>query len=385
VLVEALRPSEDWRALAQACRQSGRIAESLLAEARAAARSADATGLLDALASSVLPRTRQAAEQLASDATRSAGDEEPSPAGMANALLLGAEPAEVLRGLALFCEEERPLVALDLIQAAILVAPKRAALGFHRALILLSLGLPEQAREDARALRENEEEAGRGEFLDHYVKALFPTFGPWPQQESLQEEEGPEPQQELPAIREVAQKYATRLTLIREAMQLRFAPDAQPKWIPPAVTALLPEGPVELESGSFADDEGNDVEVDERLDAHAMPLPSLLRAARADWSALTWLLWAAGAKGMVLPAKLAPPKEFGAGANLILSRLSRCSGGEDSQAPGFEWEGADIDSYPPAVRGVAQQQYLETKAMFHWLVDGSNRSPWQDNLRGGRG
>ena len=57
-------------------------------------------------------------------------------------------------------------------------------------------------------------------------------------------------------------------------------------------------------------------------------------------------------------------------------------GARHSNVPGFTWEGIDIDAMHPALAGIAEQEYAEVAAVFRWLTDESNRSPWQDNLRG---
>ncbi|MBI5542241.1 MAG: thiol reductase thioredoxin, partial [Deltaproteobacteria bacterium] len=329
-IAEELRPAAEWAALAQARLKSGKVVEAVLAQSRAAGRGGEVDLLLAMLSRVALPRTAAQAAQVAADATSSGPNQEASPVAMANALVLGGDPAELMRALAVaFDNMNGSLVALDLIHAAMLVAPKRTDLTFHHALVLASLGLDGLALEDTKLLAQSGDPE-RASLLERYFKVLFPrSFDFWPAAERLEvPEEGPEIQQPLQSVRKVVQKYATRLTLLRQALQQRFAPDAQPVWIPPAVDALLPSGPVKLEARQFEDEEGDEITVDERLELHHAPVPWLIRQARADWSALTWLLWAAGANGLTLPARLAPPKEFAGGANAVLAKLDRCSSDE---------------------------------------------------------
>jgi hypothetical protein len=49
--------------------------------------------------------------------------------------------------------------------------------------------------------------------------------------------------------------------------------------------------------------------------------------------------------------------------------------------PGFDWEGTTIDLLPAALADVALDEYIEARAVFSWLCDPANRSPWQEDLR----
>ena len=49
--------------------------------------------------------------------------------------------------------------------------------------------------------------------------------------------------------------------------------------------------------------------------------------------------------------------------------------------PGFDWEGTPIDLVPSTLAEVPLGEYVEARAVFSWLCDRSNRSPWQDDLR----
>jgi hypothetical protein len=103
---------------------------------------------------------------------------------------------------------------------------------------------------------------------------------------------------------------------VREAL-LEVTTPAAP-WLPPDLSALLPDGPVVLESGRFerpsgeGSGEAESVDSDETLDV----------------------------------------------------------------------DGADVGSLHPNLAGIAEQQYAEMKALFLWLSDAAVKSPWQDGLRG---
>ena len=92
---------------------------------------------------------------------------------------------------------------------------------------------------------------------------------------------------------------------------------------------------------------------------------------------------------MALPEALSPPAEFGRAAGMSIERAWRCrdkltSGGLVAMTkgvPGFEWEGMEVDVMPRVLAEVMTEEYLEVRAMFLWLCDGTARSPWQSDLR----
>jgi hypothetical protein len=188
----------------------------------------------------------------------------------------------------------------------------------------------------------------------------------------------------------VVQKYATRLQMLRERMLEFLKPGISMRWLPPDLTHLLKEGKVDLDTEELEQEEGEAIAIDETLEIENAQLPDLLRIARADWHALNWLCWACGLSEVVMPKKLVPPKSFGQAAGMSAQRLWRCrdrritggAGARGQGAKGFFWEGIDIDSLEGPLVPIAEMQYAETQAMFYWLSDASNISPWQDNLRG---
>jgi hypothetical protein len=252
----------------------------------------------------------------------------------------------------------------------------------------MSLGLRAQAEKDANELAA--ESPDRAEFLLGYLTALFPSwaFTPASETPSTTFNDVPEaPSRSLEDVQALVRKYATRLGQVRQKMLEKLS-EANPA-LPPDVSALLPDGPVELEQGSFENDEEETIEFDEVPDVD-VDLPTLLRLARADWNALTWLCWSAGATEVGAVEALEPPADFGKAAGMAQQRLwrardQRAFKGRNAQAhgvPSFTWEGLDIAELPPPVAGIAEQQYADMQALFLWLIDDKVKSPWQDNLRG---
>ncbi|NMO15885.1 thioredoxin [Pyxidicoccus fallax] len=377
-----------WREHANACLAGKRHREALLALARAAACDQRMELLVELLSRVTLPRLPESARETAEAVVEEAGQ---SWAPMVDCLLRGGDAAMLLRGYAVLLDQsERPRAALDFINAALLLAPERTPYLFTRGLILLNLGLDSQALKDADTLAPVE--SGTAAFLRTYTRSLFPRFDFWPARETPHSTyDGlPEaPGQDLEAIQRVIQKYATRLHGLRSALLTRFKPGAVPPWMPPDVSELMPGGPVDLAVEELeAEDET--VSIDETLPIEQMGLPDLVRAARADWNALTWLLWACGESRVAMPRKVSPPENFGHAAGMASQRLWRCrdrrvTGGQGarmSKSPGFQFEGVEIDELHTNLVGIAERQYAEMQAMFLWLINASNVSPWQDNLRG---
>ena len=120
-----------------------------------------------------------------------------------------------------------------------------------------------------------------------------------------------------------------------------------------------------------------------------LPIPSLMRLARCDWTALVWLCWSAGLDHVALPVELRPPAAFGQAAGMSVERAWRCrdqltTAGLRSMSQGiggFAWEGIEIGTMPAVLAEIAAAEYLEMRALFYWLCDAGVQSPWQDNLR----
>lgn len=133
------------------------------------------------------------------------------------------------------------------------------------------------------------------------------------------------------------------------------------------------------------------VTVDERLLLEAgQTIPSLMRLARREWTALSWLCWAAGLDRVALPDQITPPEKFGHAAAMMVERVWRCRDKIATSGlraltqgiPGFTWEGIEIDDMPALLVEICTDEHLELRALFYWLCDQGIQSPWQDNLRG---
>lgn len=357
----------DYAALARRLEGEGKVVEALATWARAAGRTKDLHGLEALLAKVARPVKEEVAQTLANEADRPVN-------WLAYELVEGAHPATLLNKIGIALDQGgQSRAALDFTNAAILLAPDRSELLFTRALILMSLGLRAQAEHDANDLAA--EEPDRAEFLLLYLNAVFPSYGfmPASEQPTTTYDDVPDaPVRSVEELQQLAQQYATRLHLVRARLLDKLTP-ANPA-LPPELPALLPDGPLELDTPPELDGD----------------VPSLLRAARADWAALTWLCWAAGLSEVALPQAISPPADFGKAAGMAQQRLwrardQRVFNGRNAQAhgaPSFEWEGADIAEIPPPIAGIAEQQYAELQALFYWLVDEDLASPWQDGLRG---
>jgi hypothetical protein len=382
VLEDVRHEAAHWQALAEDAFQARRMGEGLLALARAAAASRSIEALAKELQARCLPRPEEAARALAQAVAPSEGFR---VAYAVNGLLRGAWPSRVLQAVAIWLDQEQySRAALDFVNAAILLAPQDLELLFTRGLVLMSLGLEAHARQDANALAAAEPE--QAEFLLHYLDALFPTFDFWPEKEkpSTTYDGLPEkPMRSAAEVKKLVQKYAQRVQVLREELLTRVKPEAH--WLPPDMTGLLKGAKVSLEKSTFTEGEG-EITVDERLDVDGWDVPSLMRAARAEWACLTWLCWAAGQTRLSMPSKLHPPADFGQAAGMARQRLWRArdlrvSGPREVDAPSFEWEGMPIEEVPQALAHIAEGQYEDLQALFLWLADKAVRSPWQEGLR----
>ncbi len=380
-------PCVDYAQRARQLEGEGKIVEALVTWARAAGLTRDATGFRALLARVARPVLEAHAEQLALEVDRPTN-------WLGYELVEGAQPALILNQIGVALDQGGQCrAALDFTNAAILLAPERSEFLYTRALILMSLGLRDQAERDANELAA--ESPDRAEFLLLYLRGLFPAWLFTPALEALttSDEDVPaEPVRALEEIQDLARKYATRLQLVREALLVRLSP--QNPAVPPDLSALLPSGPVELEAGQYEyeDDDGElqSVDFDEGPARAGADVPTLLRLARADWHALTWLCWAAGSSEVMIPDELAPPADFGQASSLAQQRLwrsrdQRAFKGRNAQQHGvasFEWEGTEMAEIPPPIAAIAEQDYAEMQALFSWLIDVKLKTPWQDNLRG---
>jgi hypothetical protein len=440
-LADGARTPEAWRALGQQLHADGRFLEAVIAMARAAAAAASPAPLAEALAAwTVALAPGPAADQARALVKSASGD----LALLLDGIRRGADPAFLLwtagRGLS-----SADRAALDLVNAAILLrdaAPDDSPadpveLLVTRALMLGALGEPEAALRDADAVAPLS--ADQAEFLRLFVRVYFPRFDFWPAEEALTASPAdPElaPAQSLDEINRMIGRLATRLTTLRERLGARVPDDVA--FMVPSLTELLPDGPVPLGAWSFTltaaeysgddadaggaaadldphlgtdrdrDGRGADVEasdpegelpatVEIRVDEQmGLPGPTdgllaLMRRARADWAALTWLCWAVGLDRPALATEIRPPATYARAALTSMERAWRCRDKRNSGGllaltkgiAGFDWAGTAIDFVPSVLVEVAIDEYLEVRAVFTWLCDPFNRSLWQADLREG--
>ncbi|WP_437586336.1 toxin-antitoxin system YwqK family antitoxin [Sorangium sp. So ce1000] len=382
-------------ALARELLQGGRAREACCAAARAAVRGGGRERLAAFLSAATLQSKPEVAERRGR-ALIEAPDV--TALGVVDELLLGAEPSAAYRTLAAVFRGSRR-VALSLVEAALLLMPERRSTYITRALLRLELGDTRGVLEDAD--RVEPEAAAVAEHLRTFVRLLFPEFAFWPTRQAIDPVPGDasdtfELGQPIEQVREKIQLYATRLLRLREAVQ-RSLPGAEPcAWLPPDLSRLLPDGPVELArtAATLTEETENGVEtveltVDETLDTGALPVSLLMRRARAEWAALCWLCWSAGLDRVALPERIAHRPDFTAAVNTSLTRWFRArdqlqSGGLISRArgvPGFIWEGHDIDQLDPALTAIAIDEYFEMRCLFVWLLFRENISPFQSDIR----
>ncbi|MES1172536.1 MAG: hypothetical protein ABUL77_04815 [Bacteroidota bacterium] len=420
VMVAEGRPPAAWRALASSLLAQRRVGEALLASARASAAAGDPADLKAALDVSTVALGADAARAEA-DGIAGGGTERLVP--LIDQLKRGGDPATLLWEIAR-AVQGADRAALDFVTAALLLAPTRAEPLSTRVLLLASLGQVEAARADVTRLAAVSAE--QAEMLALVLRAYFPRFDFWPAREPLvlqPGEDGVTLERSSDEVRDVIMRYAARLQRLRASLRDRVGDDVT--YMIPDLSALLPDGPVPLRRWTFTmspeeysgagDDDGAgdggeraggaytadgggpaesiEITVDETHgleDSGDTALFSLLRRARADWSALTWLCWAAGMDAPALPAAIHPPAAFGRAALMTMERTWRCRDKQTTSGllaltkgiPGFDWEGTPIDLVPTALVDVALDEYLEARAVFSWLCDPANRSPWQDDLRG---
>jgi antitoxin component YwqK of YwqJK toxin-antitoxin module len=394
VFADQQRTAEAWAELAASLAAEAQTGPAICAAARAAAGQHAIEDLVSFIARHTVALAPAEAVALAEKAAEA--EIEPVPA-LLTALVCGGEPAMILRALA-SAQRESPRAGCDFVEAALLLAPDRPMSYLTRALLRLELGEERGALADAARLQAVSEESAR--FVRDYARLLLPEWAFWPARDKQepQELEGfPEaPEQPLAAIRRTLQVYATRLHHLRAAVLQRREGKPPPRWAPPDTSALLPEGPIELRrhQAEIVDqtDDGSEtstVEIDETIDTSSAGLPALMRVARSQWAALTWLCWSCGLDRVELPTEVSPPPTFAVAAGAAIARFFRAQDvlatnglrSRTAGVPGFSWQGMEIDEMPRPFVQLAVEEYYELRALFLWLLSPENHSPFQNDLR----
>jgi hypothetical protein len=229
--------------------------------------------------------------------------------------------------------------APDFVAASLLLAPERRLTYLTRALVRFQQGDEAGARADAQIVAIEAPEAAAS--LTAHLNLGLRPYVFWPAREAL----APDPElanvaaglvRGLAEVRRTMAVYATRLARLRAAVQEVIGPDATPAWLPPHLSALLPDGPLELRQARVAvaagagegdaddgPDEVEEVEIDERLETGGLGVPALLAEAQADWGALAWLCWSVGLERVALPEAIAEPPLFAVAMKTIVRRCWR--------------------------------------------------------------
>ncbi len=373
--------AQEWSEISRNLLRDHRVAEAVCALARAAA-SEQRTDALDALLERTIVPLSETATLSLTDALIS--EPNTSLTALSHGLIRGAEPGAIFHTLAVALDQGTlSRAAMDLVNTAILLHPDRHQYHYTRALINISLGNRDAAKMDTEILEPAEPD--KAQFLSRYLGALFPVYDFWPAQTKLTvaDEAAPlGPQQDLAAVQEVLQKYATRLTYIRQALGKKIG--ERPDWLPPTLSHLLPDGPVELRVfETDAGSSGDSIMADESFDAMAWEVPTLLRFARADWSALTWLCWSTGLDSVEIPTQIEWREHLATALQYtksFLENINQASAKKDLQIT-VHWEGQALSSLHPVLSQIAETQFQEMQAMFLWLTNTRHQSPWQEDLR----
>jgi hypothetical protein len=388
------KTAADWWALGDALRGEGRVREALCASARAAARDGDRATLERTLVAEITALAPPLALERGEALVQSVEVDVPT---ILDGLVSGADPAWVFRALAAVLPGASRAAA-DFVAASLLLAPERRLTYLTRALIRFQHGDEPGARADVEIVAGEAPEAAAS--LTGYMNlALRPcTF--WPGREPL----APDPLladigaglvRELAEVRSTIAVYATRLGRLRAAVQALIGQAAAPAWLPPDLSALLLDGPVELRHVRLAAeaDAGApgevEIEIDEGIATAGLGVPALLGEAQADWGALCWLCWSVGLDRVALPQTLAEPPLFAVAMKTIVTRCWRAqdrlsTGGllaRSNGVPGFAWQGIDIDALPPQLAQAAAEEYIRARSAFLWLASPDVASPFQLDLR----
>lgn len=387
----------DGWALAGALVGQGRVREALCVAARAAARAGDGAPLARFLAEHVVAL---AAESRAERGALLARSSDADVTTILEGLMTGTDAAAAFRALASVLPAASTAAA-DFVEASLLLAPERRMTHLTRALIRVQHGDDDGARADA-AIVEGES-PGAADSLLAYLRVAFRPFVFEPGVELLAPDRELEDVfggvgQSLEAIQRLVRVYATRLERVRAALRATRGDRAEPAWLPPDLSALLPDGPETLrretlacepEDGATPGGAPATIELDEEIAIDGLGVPALLALAQADHAALAWLCWSSGLNRVALPASLEARENFPAAMKMIIQKQWRIhdrltTGGLlalSSGAPGFKWQDIDIDLLPQHFVATVAAEYLAVRSMFLWLTSPLSLSPFQDDLR----
>lgn len=268
-LANTRRPATWWRALAKNMFAERRVGEALIAAARASAQSSDPKDIANAISAWTQPQGGEAAISSARQAMEQDGE---NAVALIEALKGGSDASTLLWALSKALSDA-DYAALDLVSAAVLLAPSSTERYATRALLYGALGDLESARADVARVSETSPE--QGEFLELYLRVYFPRFAFWPQQESFQVVDGESGgglrvDRTVTEVRDTIKRYATRLGCLRAGLLARLSDAANGDHVDgdtghptrtghagnlpfmiPDLSALLPDGPVPLSRWTF--------------------------------------------------------------------------------------------------------------------------------------
>lgn len=382
----------------EALASEGRVREALVGAARRLARERDVRSF-DAFVERWVPRSASTVAQQRAHEVETKSDL--AIADVLDALVSGAEPQRSLRLLASLLPHTSA-AGRDLVEAALVLAPNDARAHLTRALLRLERGDRVGFREDVTVVERESADTARA--MLELERVTFCAFSFWPAQDPVPPPDAPELAeieigQPVEQVVRAIQVYATRLGRIREALVSRVQAQSPelPAWLPPELSFLLPDGPVELRAfqttitdETEAGPESSEVEIDERLATDVeRGVPAWMQRARADWAALCWLCWAAGLDQIALPERLVKRGEFAVAVDRATSRCFRVhdqlrSAGLVSRARGvaeFEWEGIPVSELSPTLAEIASSEQLEIRSALFWSLFPENLSPFQSDLR----
>jgi len=328
------------------------------------------------------------------------------PAACVQALLEGAAPAVVLGQLGAMLLAT-PRAGLDFIDAAQALDPAASSFVATRTLLWFELGQPDKALAEAARLGATEQH--QAAWVTATARLIFPEYEFWPTKSAFELDPNPElppgVTQPLAQVRLAIAKSATRLAQLRTSLGRAFAASGggalpEPPWLPPELSALVPETPPELECYEFVEASNDDaagaaeaaseiVKVDETLETDGRGITGLMRLARVEWTCLCWLCWGAGLERVALPDELRPPAAFPRALSAAFFQVFRVQDslqtrGLRSKARGLpvaRWEGLNVDALEPLLAEMAFREAREMRAVLYWLGDEECRSLWQDDLR----
>jgi hypothetical protein len=328
------------RALATKLLGTGRTAEALVASARAGGQTGDISTFVVQLAEYALPFTSDDAVPLSEHVTGECS----TLRGLMAGLVMGLHAPTVLRALARqLAMLGRPRVALELLNAAVLLTPRDAAAREARAELLLELWLPAlleadfpKLPDDVRARLAARRDLGATPFT--FAAALaVPRLAPGGV--------GGLPRlvvQPVDAVRAAVSVSARRLTLLQQSLAgVVELPD---------VSRLAPAE--ELPEGAG-------------LDVVGLSPLAALELAQAEWRALCWMCWACGLDEVGLPTGLASRLGLGAALEVHEKHCRALA----ARAP------AD------AATEAGVRVGLEPLARLRWLTTRDAASPWAADLR----